>query len=405
VSVAIPNGATGYLKDVGYGGHALENGFSEGYGEYDVDYTNNVGSYYNKINVAIALSESEDRFISSSRRDFYDARFRAVGMADVMPEGYRRVLANALTNDRGLLGSHVEVGANGQPLVEDPNTLFPSRPLGWTSWWPTSGPQTCFSKNGSNVCTPFVGTANPFEPETGVATRPIDPQIGWEVQKFLIAWTLAYIPANQKTNWTDMMRIFRLGPDNAPEVSARIEWQDPTSGEIFYAKTYGKECLFGVATKPANTQGMTPAELDKALGDSCTATGGKWVQKGIAARVLEYANSLTVKGYQLDVANYPNNTADTANLVPGVNAFGRPMVMYHPDGNAIVKPDNIVHDAFGGAFPVCDQNVDLDCEQLTVFQNHAAYELKAYKSVPTYLWETGVTMGLWGEPGELGLYP
>ena len=81
------------------------------------------------------------------------------------------------------------------------------------------------------------------------------------MQKFLIAWTVGLIKANEKTKWTDMMRIWRLGQNSAPDVTPRIEWQDPTSGEVYYARTIGKECLFGAAA------------------NACA--GGQVVQKGI----------------------------------------------------------------------------------------------------------------------------
>ncbi|WP_437808198.1 hypothetical protein [Sorangium sp. So ce1078] len=407
VLVQIPNGSTGYLKDIGFGGHPLENANSEDNGDFDTDFTTNAGSYYDKINTAILLSESEDRFVSSSRRDFYDARFRAVGMADVLPEGYRRLLANALTGDRSLLAPRLEAGADGLPLVDadskDPDPLakeFPARPMGWVSWWPNEGPKVCFPTDGKNLCSNYLG--GDFNPETVTSTVAVDPQIGWEVQKFLIAWTLAYIPANGKTNWMDMMRVYRLGRDADPGIEQRIEWQDPTSGQVYYARTYGMECLFGTGKDRA----------------ACEGTGGKWVQKGIAARVLEYANSLTAKGYQLDTryeaqpGNVDNGTptdpAYVAGYGPGFNKYGRAMVMHHPDGAAIIIPDPAVKDvpAVGALkdVPPCDQNQEPNCTQLTIYKNHYAYELKSYKSVPDYMLQMMARFGL-ADPDQLGLYP
>ncbi|WP_437500620.1 hypothetical protein [Sorangium sp. So ce1099] len=400
VLVQIPNGSTGYLKDIGFGGHPLENRNSDNNGDFDTDFTLNAGSYYDKINTAILLSESEDRFVSSSRRDFYDARFRAVGMADVLPEGYRRLLANALTGDRALLAPRLEADGNGFPVVDanstDPDPLakeFPARPMGWVSWWPNEGPKVCFPSDGKNLCSNYLG--GDFNPETVTRTVAVDPQIGWEVQKFLIAWTLAYIPANGKTNWMDMMRIYRLGTDSEPGIEQRIEWQDPTSGQVYYARTYGMECLFG-------------SGADRA---SCEGTGGKWVQKGIAARVLEYANSLTAKGYQLD-ARYEGAVAGdpayAAEYGPGFNKYGRAMLTYHPDGVAIIVRDPAVQDLDEDgqlvAVKDCDQNVNPTCKQLTVYKNHYAYELKSYKSVPDYMLQMMAQFGL-AAPDQLGVYP
>jgi hypothetical protein len=395
--VIIPNGSTGYLRDIGFGGHPLNNAFAEDKGEYDTEFTVSAGSYYDKIHAAILLSESEDRFVSSSRQDFYDARFRASGMADVLPEGWRRLLSNALTNDRSVLASFVEADSAGKPKLDktadttlDPDAQkYPSRPLGWTTWWPASGPQVCFPTNGKNLCSAYGSTDGGFEPDEIEDVLPIDPQVGWEVQKFLIAWTAAHIPANQHSQQIDSMRIYRLGLNSDPAFENRIEWQDPQSGQLYYAKTFGQECLFGAG----------------ADAEDCAASGGKWVEKGIAARVLQYANQLTAGGYKLDIVGYPGD----GTVGPGFNKYGRAMVVFQPDGSPVVESDPALQainpdGTIGGSKPTCDLNVDPSCTPLTKFDNHFAVALDNYKSVPDYLWEVVVTYGL-GTPDQLGIYP
>jgi hypothetical protein len=390
--LVIPNGTTGFLRDVGFGGHPLENALSTTNGDFNVEYIENAGSYYDKINTAILLSLSEDRFISQARRDFYDARFRAVGMADVLPEGFRRVIANALTGDRSILAPRVEAAASGLPILDttastatDPLAArYPQRPLGWVSAWPGAGAEICFSTQGRNACTNYSGDGS-FAPEVPANTAAVDPQIGWEVQKFLVAWTVALIKANEKTNWTDMMRIWRLGQNASPDITPRIEWQDPTSGEIYYARTVGTECLFGDAQ------------------NACA--GGQVVQKGVAARVLEYANMLTANGYKLDTVNFPA----TATSPAGFNAFGRAMVVRQPGGGvAVVKRDPAISDITPEgtlqATADCDQNVTPGCTPLTVDQNHWAHDLAAYKSVPDYLWQAELVYGWFNAPSERGVY-
>jgi hypothetical protein len=393
--VVIPNGTTGYLKDVGFGGHVLENALSTTNGDYNVEYVENAGSYYDKINTAILFSESEDRFVSQSRRDFYDARFRSAGLPDLLPQGFRRVIGNALTGDRSVLAPRVEADGLGTPLLDsaastalDPlANLYPARPLGWVSLWPAGGAEICFPTQGRNACTNYAGDgsfAPLIPPDISPDLAAVDPQIGWEVQKFLIAWTIAYIKANQKTNWTDMMRLWRLGQNAAPEIDPRLEWQDPTSGEIYYARALGTECLFGDAA------------------NSCA--GGQMVQQGIAARVLEYANRLTAGGYKLDVAGYPAAAGRPA----GFNAFGRAMVARQPSGAPVVKSDPAVRDVTpaGGLAPTvtCDQNVAPGCTPLTVDQNHWARELQSYKSVPDYLWQVEAVYGWINAAGPLGVF-
>jgi hypothetical protein len=391
VALVIPNGATGFLRDVGFGGHLLENAMSSSNGDFDVEFTENAGSYYDKINTALLLAESEDRFVSQSRRDFYDARFRAVGLADVFQDGFRRTIANALTGDRSLLAPRIEADEEGNPILDaeanaarDPLAqLYPARPLGWVSLWPANGPEVCFSRLGRAACTDFSRTKG-FAPDVPAFTVPVDPQIGWEVQKFFIAWTIAFIKANEKTAWLDQMRLYRLGPNSEPGFEERIEWQDPSSGELYYAKTFGTECLFG-----------DPA-------DACA--GGRVVQKGIAARVLEYANELTARAYQLDVEGFPEGEAQPA----GHNPYGRAIFARHPDGTPIVKSDPAVRRITGlgllQVLPDCDRNVDPACTPLTVDQNHVAFELEGFRSVAEYLWQAGTVYGLFGPPSARGIY-
>jgi hypothetical protein len=309
----IPNGASGYFRDVGFGGRPLENALLDDKREFSIYYVANAGSYYDKIHSAILLSLSEDRYIAETRKAFFDARSRAVGMADLFPDGFRRVIANALTGDRSILAPRIEASASGAPILDttadttvDPQAkMYPKHPLGWTSFWPKAGPEVCFASQGRNVCSDFVSDGTGHGPLVPASTVSIDPQIGWEVQKFWIAWTMAFVTANQRSDWVDMMSIYRLGRNTDPELEPRIEWQDPTSGVSYYARTYGKECLFGDPN------------------DACK--GGKVVEKGIAARVLEYANELTANGYKLDEATYPASSGGPA----GFNLYGRAMVL-HP---------------------------------------------------------------------------
>jgi len=147
---------------------------------------------------------------------------------------------------------------------------YPVTPLGWISWWPET-PELCFPASGSHVCAAYGVNGTTFEPLAPAATRAIDPQVGWEQIKQLIVMTLVYLPENQKQVWLDMMAIWDLGADSDPAFANRIEFHHP-SGDIYVARGYGSEeiCF-----------------------ESC-----KTVQRGIGARILEYANELLLQAYQ-----------------------------------------------------------------------------------------------------------
>jgi hypothetical protein len=380
--VKIPNGATGFLRDVGIGGRPIENALSEDHGDFDVEYDMNAGSYYDKIYAIIHLSISEDRFISQSRGDFYDARFRANGFADLFPDGWRRVVANSLVGDRAVMAPYLVADSSGNPELDADG--FPARPMGHVSWWPASGPVVCFPSDGKNACKAPDGLTMNLRPDSPTRIVPVDPQIGFEVQKFIIAYGLAYIAANQHTSWADLMRVYRTGPDANPELAVgHTEWQDPLSQEKYYARTFGRECLFGTGATCAN---------------------GKMVEKGIAARVLEWANYLTSKAYKLDTVNYPASPGKPA----GFNQFGQAMIVRHPDGTPVVAVDPAQRTItpaglIGPPKTECDRNINQTCTPLTMLDNRYAMDLEAYKSVVDFLWEMVIRFRL-GSPHELGFY-
>lgn len=348
--VTVPNGATGYFGNVSFGGRPMENALSETNGEYDSEFTVNAGSYYDKAWVPMLLTESVDNFISDSRRDFLDGRYRAVSMADLFPDGFRRWLGNNLTGDDALKGPRMASTASGRPLVD--SQKWPSQGLGYTSWWQTT-PTVCFQGADSLQC----GT-NPTN------SVPVDPQVGWEQQKFLIAMTLMYLPENAQQTWLDQMGLWELGADSDPGFANRIELHLP-DGKTYIAKTFGKESILG-----------------------------KTVQKGIAARMVQYANELMQQAYDVDGGDDldGDNTPDwyVPHLTNGV------VRVKYDSTIQVIAPNGQV----GNGRPGCNatDNSDCKCEQ-----NRACVALQKYSELPFFLRQAMRDYGL-AHPSMKGIY-
>ncbi|MEM9189022.1 MAG: zinc-dependent metalloprotease, partial [Myxococcota bacterium] len=362
--MTVPTGASGYYGTIGLGGALVENQLCSGCGEFDADFTMNAGSYYDKMNAAMLLTESVDNFISSSRTDFVDPRYRAVSLADLFPEGYRRWLGNNLTGDDFVKGVRVATDAAGRPLLDSEG--YPSQPLGWTSWWGDS-PQACFPAEGTTLCSSFIGGEAPFDPRAPANTGVIDPQIGWEQQKFLIAWTMLYLPENEEMQWLDQMRLWELGADADPAFARRIELHSP-DGKIYVAKTFGTEEVFGQV-----------------------------VQRGIAARVLEYANDLLAEAYETTQGPDLDNDGEPDWVLPVYSdETGLPVVRWDPtvsqiDGGGFIQP---------GGVPGCNATENTQC---TCTANRSCVALRHYLSVPAYLRESLEAYRL-GAPDPRGVF-
>jgi len=318
IALSVANGVTGGFGTISLGGRPIENGLARDQGrDYNSEYTLNVGSYYEKAFTAMLFTESADNFISASRDDFVDPRFRSVSLADVFPDGYRRWIANNLTGDDAIKGVYARgTGGTGpQPADLDPNGYAL---LGQTSWWPTQGIETCFPTGEKLACRdPFATT--PIGPATG-SGPVIDPQVGWEQQKFALLFSLIYLPENGRLNWVDQMDVWQTNTPDLTNFDNRIEFHNP-DGHIYVAKTFGTEVLYG-----------------------------KTVQKGIAARVLEYANQLLQKAVV------------TAPIMKGTNIIGHKPVL-DAAGNVQYK------NAAGAVIANGTCQMSKDC---TKMQNYAA---------------------------------
>ncbi|MBL9022670.1 MAG: hypothetical protein JNL21_10755 [Myxococcales bacterium] len=338
------DGATGYFDNIAIGGKLVANELAEGEGEFDRDYTNNVGSYYDKVFAPYLLTESVDNFISDSLTDFTDPRYRSVSMADLFPDGYRRFLANQLTGDEYIKGARV-ASQNGQPLVD--SDLYPQGGIGWVSWW-TPQVEACFPAPGRLVCSAYgcpsgnicdvddqgQFTPHPLNPDAPAETVAIDPQVEWEEFKWLIAQTLLYLPENSKTNWINLMGIWELGADNDPGFANRIELHLP-EGRVYIARTYGTEEIWG-----------------------------KTVQRGVGARMLEYANELMFKAYECNTVTSPESGATWCDPIL---ENGKPKIKFDPGISGTTT---------------CNANNNSGC---TCAANRACLELADYESVPAFM--------------------
>jgi hypothetical protein len=237
--------------------------------------------------------------------------------------------------------------------------------MGWTTWWSQGpgGPEACFPRGGTTICSVFGEQGNPLDPPVIANTAIIDPQVGWEQQKFLIAWTLQYLPENAQQEWLDLMHIWEVGADTDPLFQDRIEFHAP-GGKRYVAKTYGTETIFG-----------------------------KTVQKGIGARILEWANELSFRAYETT----PFVQNGVTWYIPVVNpATGLPLVKYDPTIDAI-NPDGTIPP---NGKPGCNPTTNVEC---TCAANRACVALSRYVEIPFFMRQALAAYGL-ADPSMKGIY-
>jgi hypothetical protein len=341
----MPNGNLLAGESLSYGGRPLPNDFQYGQGYWTFDYLNQAGSYYEKTFAVQQILEASNPWaINFFRYDGLDARFRHINYSDLFPDGVRRLVGIALTEDYSMLGPRMSSDSTGIPATvthPDDNVPYPKDPLAWLSYVPQAGPVACAPVNGILSCVDSMGT--PFDKANGAPPEAeawvIDPQVGYEVQKFIVFWTYVYQPRGEELDWIDMLRLYRTGSDIDPEYlpDQRIEWKDPESGLRYIAKRYGTETLFG---KP-------------------------W-DKGVASKMIQWANELTEKAYELD----PTEPKDPVT--------GRPNVVF-VNGKPKVKKDP--------GLPAEDPD-DIQCSE-----NRSCVQLRNYRGLLDFTRQTAAELG------------
>lgn len=229
---------TAYDFNVALGtGRFIHNDFDYSKGYWWGDYQKQVGSFYDKIWAVYYLSEAFDSFISNSKEDFIDGRYKNVNFATIYPTQTRRLFGALLTGDIESIAPWAETAGPGG---------IPNANLTYPSWHLPDG----------------VGT-RPAKPKL------VDPAFGFNEQLYAMVWGTMFFPTSWSRGFIDDARITALA-------SEQISWPaletytfiNPATGITYRARTTGTEKLFGVDH-----------------------------EKSVGARMLEWANNLVYEAY------------------------------------------------------------------------------------------------------------
>ncbi len=341
--VIIPNGSSVVGTDVSFGGRPLTNGLQYGRGYHYYDYIDQAGSFYEKTFAFQAMLNAVYRAPASFLRfDALDGRWRHTNFTNLFPEGMRRALGLMLTDDYTAYAPRVPAESPGVPLVEE-DTAFTPGPLGWVSFVKADGPEICWPSQGRYVCS--APTGDDVADRVPRESVPVEPQLGFEIQKFIAFWAYVYLPGSQVWDWVDMMRIYRTGADVEPGYlpTERVAWRDPETSLTYFARSYGDEEIFG-----------------------------RTYDRGVAAKMIQWAQRLTELAYELD---------ETSPYDPDT---GQPNPALDADAQPIVRAD--------------DSIVPNDPARLTCDDNRACQQLRRYRGLLDFMRDTAAQLGF-PEPG------
>jgi hypothetical protein len=225
-------------------GRFVHNDFDYGKGYWWGDYQKQVGAYYEKIWATYYLAEAFDSFISNSKEDFVDGRYKNVNFATVYPAQTRRLFASLFTGDASQYGPWVDgSGAPGNNPADSPIT--------YPSWHALTA----------------AGLG-----KRATSAKLLDANWGFNEQLYAMVWSTMYFPTNWSQSYVDDARITTLAADqiNWP-ANETYTFYDPASGKTYRAHSTGLETIFGVDH-----------------------------EKSIGARMLEWATTLLIQTYLVE---------------------------------------------------------------------------------------------------------
>ncbi|CAN5286438.1 hypothetical protein BH09MYX1_BH09MYX1_33700 [soil metagenome] len=268
-SVPYPGSTYDFQIPLGAGRY-VHTDFDYAKGYWWSDYQTQVGTYYDKIWATYYLAEAFDSFVSSSKEDFTDGRYKNVSFATVYPEQVRRLFANVLTGD-------LEAFAPWVAVDSVPNKTPPSEPQ-YPQWHDA---QSLGTRPGN--------------------AKLVDANYAFNEQLYAMVWGAIYFPTNWSMSWINDARITALSGEQITwPANETYVFVDPKSSITYRAHAIGTEKLFGVDH-----------------------------QRGIGARVLEWANKLTALAY----------VTTQSGGKPVFNANGTPALVLDGNGKAQLDPN------------------------------------------------------------------
>lgn len=220
-------------------GRYIHNDYDYAQGYWWADYQKQVGSFYDKVWAVYYLSEAFDSFLSNSKEDFVDGRYKNVSFATVYPEQTRRLFAALLTGDVESFAPWANAGGAG----------IPSASLVYPAWHQVDG----------------------------LGTRPaqakiVDPAFGFEEQLYAMVWGTMFFPTAWTNAFIDDARITALASEQISWPAAETyTFVDPVTGTTYRAHATGTETIFGAER-----------------------------QRSIGARMLDWANTLVYEAYLVE---------------------------------------------------------------------------------------------------------
>ncbi len=223
-------------------GRYVHNDFDYEQGYWWGDYQTQAGSYYDKVWAIYYLSEAFDSFISNSKEDFIDGRYKNVNFATAYPEQVRRLYNALLTDDYDTYAPRVMGLAEADLNPPDFSVLYPN-------WSASKGPSAM-----------------------AAGTQLVEPNYGWNERLYAMVWGAMFFPSNWSYDFVNQAKLAVL-PSELPDWydDEIIAFYDPKSGLTFRARSTGKEKLLG--------------ELR---------------EKAAGARMLEWANRLLTFAYEVE---------------------------------------------------------------------------------------------------------
>ncbi len=234
-------------------GRYINNDYDYSKGELWYQYPTVAGSYYEKIYGLYFLLEAENHYVSNSKEDYIDGRYKNTNFTNIYPNQVRRLLANLTQNDVTSLGPYTSLGTG----TLSNNKVARVQYMPWHIY---------------DELDPKMQSLD--YPSDAVVLNPL---YSWNQQQIGLEFMFMFGNTKLTMDTAAQARIFSPGDGATVSIPAseQVRYTDPFSSITYVAKNFGTETVNSKNTAVMRTPAARMLQYANQLAEQTFQTSGK----------------------------------------------------------------------------------------------------------------------------------
>ena len=234
-------------------GRFINNDYDYSKGELWYQYPLVAGSWLEKTYAMYYLLEAENNYVSNSKEDYIDGRYKNTNFTNVFPNQVRRLMSQLFQGDITTLGPYVGTGTG----TLSTNKVARVQYLPWYAWDEAQPTTTTLDYPAGSVV--------------------LNPLYGWNQQMYGMLNAFIFGATKLTMDTTAQLRIFSTGDGATVSLlpNEQVRYTDPLSSITYVAKFFGTERINTRNAPVMRTPGARMLQFANELAEATFETTAK----------------------------------------------------------------------------------------------------------------------------------